>query len=175
MVRSRHILAIALVAVCAFGSDAFSPSSRLSSTSLHRQISLNAISTDRRSFAATLGGVITVSSLQPPQSATAAEKWVYDNAKEVVVTSNYKPSIDDVMQLYGLGRSLDKLNAKVLDEAQRDDALAGLRAFNRDGNFYNVSKHCLVRQNLFLQTLSFSYILVRNSIHVYFLFQSLQS
>lgn len=160
----RISLAIVLIALSAVDTNAFSRCGALlslpanpSSIGSHRQqrlllTSLNAMSTNRRSIAASvatsLAAVFTASSLQPLKPAIATEKWVYDNAKEVVVVNKYRPKFDDLNQLYGLGRSLDNLNAKVLDEAKWNDALAGLRSFNRDGNFYTVSdgafwKRCL--------------------------------
>ena len=96
---------------------------------------------DRRAFAqsvaSTIAGVATATTLAPgPASAT--EKWVYDNAKEVVVESRYKPKFDDLNQIYGLGKGLEKLEAKVSsgDDEQLGKALDGLRAFNKDPNFY---------------------------------------
>ena len=96
---------------------------------------------DRRAFAqsvaSTIAGVATVTTIAPgPASAT--EKWVYDNAKEVVVESRYKPKFDDLNQIYGLGKGLEKLEAKVSsgDDEQLGKALDGLRAFNKDPNFY---------------------------------------
>ena len=96
---------------------------------------------DRRAFvqsvASTIAGVATVTTIAPgPASAT--EKWVYDNAKEVVVENRYKPKFDDLNQIYGLGKGLEKLEAKVSsgDDEQLGKALDGLRAFNKDPNFY---------------------------------------
>ena len=96
---------------------------------------------DRRAFAqsvaSTIAGVATVTTVAPgPASAT--EKWVYDNAKEVVVENRYKPKFDDLNQIYGLGKGLEKLEAKVSsgDDEQLGKALDGLRAFNKDPNFY---------------------------------------
>ena len=96
---------------------------------------------DRRAFAqsvaSTVAGVATVTTVAPgPASAT--EKWVYDNAKEVVVENRYKPKFDDLNQIYGLGKGLEKLEAKVSsgDDEQLGKALDGLRAFNKDPNFY---------------------------------------
>ena len=96
---------------------------------------------DRRAFAqsvaSTIAGVATATTFAPgPASAT--EKWVYDNAKEVVVESRYKPKFDDLNQIYGLGKGLEKLEAKVSsgDAEMLGKALDGLRAFNKDPNFY---------------------------------------
>ena len=96
---------------------------------------------DRRAFAqsvaSTIAGVATVTTVAPgPASAT--EKWVYDNAKEVVVENRYKPKFDDLNQIYGLGKGLEKLEVKVSsgDDEQLGKALDGLRAFNKDPNFY---------------------------------------
>lgn len=96
---------------------------------------------DRRAFAqsvaSTIAGVATATTLAPgPASAT--EKWVYDNAKEVVVENRYKPKFDDLNQIYGLGKGLEKLEAKVSsgDDESLGKALDGLRAFNKDPNFY---------------------------------------
>lgn len=96
---------------------------------------------DRRAFAqsvaSTIAGVATVATIAPgPASAT--DKWVYDNAKEVVVENRYKPKFDDLNQIYGLGKGLEKLEVKVSsgDDEQLGKALDGLRAFNKDPNFY---------------------------------------
>lgn len=93
---------------------------------------------DRRAFASTIAGVATATSAVAPGPAHAADKWVYDNAKEVEVVSRYKPKFDDLNQIYGLGKGLEKLEAKVSsgDDEQLSKALDGLRAFNKDPNFY---------------------------------------
>ena len=96
---------------------------------------------DRRAFAqslaSTIAGVVTATTIAPG-SASATEKWVYDNAKEVVVENRYKPKFDDLNQIYGLGKGLEKLEAKVSsgDDEQLGKALDGLRAFNKDPGFY---------------------------------------
>ena len=48
----------------------------------------------------------------------------------------YVPKFEDMKQIVNLGYSLDKLVEKLSDEATVGEALTGLVAFNRDGNFY---------------------------------------
>ena len=118
MLSTKPFLAIALLALS--GASAFS------------------FEVDRRAFASTIAGVATASVATAPVPARATDKWVYDNAKEVEVVNRYKPKFDDLNQVYGLGKGLEKLEAKLSsgDDEQLGKALDGLRAFNKDPNFY---------------------------------------
>ena len=118
MLSTKPFLAIALLALS--GASAFS------------------FEVDRRAFASTIAGVATASVATAPGPARATDKWVYDNAKEVEVVNRYKPKFDDLNQVYGLGKGLEKLEAKLSsgDDEQLGKALDGLRAFNKDPNFY---------------------------------------
>jgi hypothetical protein len=93
---------------------------------------------DRRAFAQSLVASTIAGVAIAPGPAAATDKWVYDNAKEVVVENRYRPKFDDINQIYGLGKGLEKLEAKVSsgDDEQLGKALDGLRAFNKDPNFY---------------------------------------
>eukprot|EP00563_Minutocellus_polymorphus_P000449 CAMPEP_0181035242 /NCGR_PEP_ID=MMETSP1070-20121207/8222_1 /TAXON_ID=265543 /ORGANISM="Minutocellus polymorphus, Strain NH13" /LENGTH=210 /DNA_ID=CAMNT_0023112795 /DNA_START=41 /DNA_END=673 /DNA_ORIENTATION=+ len=123
MLSTKPPLAIALLALSG-GATAFS------------------FDVSRRAFAtqsiSTIAGVATATGIAPGPPAHATDKWVYDNAKEVEVVSRYKPKFDDINQIYGLGKGLEKLEAKVSsgDDEQLSKALDGLRAFNKDSNFY---------------------------------------
>lgn len=77
----------------------------------------------RRSFLKTSGVV-----------ATSA--FIANSIPGVAFAADYVPKFDDVKVLYSLGMSLDKLAEKCADPDQAEAALAGLRAFNRDPNFY---------------------------------------
>jgi len=56
---------------------------------------------------------------------------------EAAFAGEYVPKIRDMEQIYFLGASLDKLVAKLGDPSQLESALSGVKAFNKDPNFYN--------------------------------------
>lgn len=60
----------------------------------------------------------------------------FPSAAMALQIGEYQPKYDDMKQIYGLGMSLNNLKAKVSDPDKSEDALVGLRAFNRDPNFY---------------------------------------
>ena len=55
-----------------------------------------------------------------------------------LANSEYTPKIKDVKNLVDLSLSLDRLAAKVSNPDEFETALAGLRQFNKDPNFYPV-------------------------------------
>lgn len=109
----KYSTAITALALLSSGANAFAPSS----TSAPRDTSLN-METSRRAAFATITSAAVASSF--PTMAFALGGPTYDNMKLV----------------YDLGMSLDKLKEKVADPDQSEAALVGLRAFNRDPNFY---------------------------------------
>ena len=52
--------------------------------------------------------------------------------------TDYTPKLKDVKNLVDLSLSLDRLAAKVSNPDEFETALAGLRQFNKDPNFYPV-------------------------------------
>jgi hypothetical protein len=53
-----------------------------------------------------------------------------------VLAKEYTPKFDDMKQIYFLGTSLDRLVAKLSDPDTVESGLEGVRAFNKDPNFY---------------------------------------
>lgn len=54
----------------------------------------------------------------------------------IASAKEYVPDYRDMKQIYALGVTLDSLKKKVSDEDTFESALDGVRAFNRDKNFY---------------------------------------
>lgn len=54
----------------------------------------------------------------------------------IASAKEYVPDYKDMKQVYGLGVTLDNLKKKVSNEDTFESALDGIRAFNRDKNFY---------------------------------------
>jgi len=76
---------------------------------------------ERRTFGNVFGTSVAVVLGANPSVASAKE---------------FVPTIDSVKQIYILGMTLDSLGQKVADPETFEDALVGLRAFNRDATFY---------------------------------------
>ena len=55
----------------------------------------------------------------------------------IASAKDYVPDYRDMKQIYGLGVTLDSLKTKVSNEDTFESALDGIRAFNRDKNFYS--------------------------------------
>eukprot|EP00565_Helicotheca_tamesis_P002644 CAMPEP_0185728522 /NCGR_PEP_ID=MMETSP1171-20130828/3824_1 /TAXON_ID=374046 /ORGANISM="Helicotheca tamensis, Strain CCMP826" /LENGTH=203 /DNA_ID=CAMNT_0028397237 /DNA_START=106 /DNA_END=717 /DNA_ORIENTATION=+ len=115
-------VSLLLVASTIVSTGAFAPSAH--SQQRVAQTELSMTSGGRREFAksaaASVFGVVATTAAFP----------------ENAFAKDYEPKFDDLKQIYGLGVSLDRLNEKVSDPDKWGAALEGLRAFNRDPNFY---------------------------------------
>jgi len=115
---------LVVLASAVVSTGAFAPSSN----GQQRSVELS-MASGRREFAQS-AGLATAASIFGVVASP-------ENAFALGSGKEYEPKFDDLKQIYGLGMSLDRLNDKVSDPDKWGGALEGLRAFNRDPNFYN--------------------------------------
>jgi len=120
---------VALTLAFLAGTNAFAPANPTHRTSTTQSLGLQMTSSTNNNEEVSRRTALT--------QLIATSAFLTAAVPSIASAKEYVPDYRDMKQIYGLGVTLDSLKKKVSDEDTFESALEGVRAFNRDKNFYS--------------------------------------